>query len=170
MRLALDAARGQIVAHRLGAPCAKRDVVFARAALIGMALDREGVAVIARRSHWACLSSVAIDCGVSSEESDLEEHAVADIDHEVLRAAGRRIAGKTRIGAGHGPACWRRPRVTAPRRRSSRANFAARTNATLDHSGASFIARTGRMTCTRSTRRSLSERSVNLDETLAETA
>jgi hypothetical protein len=34
---------------------------------------------------------VAIDCGVSSEIG-FEEHAVADIDHEILLAAGRRTA------------------------------------------------------------------------------
>src|SRR5689334_151977 len=37
----LDAARDQIIVHRLGAPGAERDVVFARAALVGMALDHE---------------------------------------------------------------------------------------------------------------------------------
>src|SRR5581483_7849748 len=45
--LRLHAARDQIVAYRLGAPCTERDVVFARAALVGVALDGEGVAVIA---------------------------------------------------------------------------------------------------------------------------
>src|SRR3954464_5252028 len=42
----LDTARGQIVAHRLRAPGAERDVVFARAALVGVALDREGIAIV----------------------------------------------------------------------------------------------------------------------------
>ena len=41
MRLRLDAARGEIVAHSLGAAGAERDVVFARAALVGVAFDGE---------------------------------------------------------------------------------------------------------------------------------
>jgi hypothetical protein len=38
--LARDAARHQILADRFGAPRAKRDVVFARATLVGVALAR----------------------------------------------------------------------------------------------------------------------------------
>ena len=37
---------------------------------------------------------MARDCGVSSDGIGFEEHAVADIDHEVLLAAGRRHAGR----------------------------------------------------------------------------
>src|SRR5437588_12885263 len=37
----LDPARGEIIVHRLRAPRAQRDIVFARAALVGMAFDRE---------------------------------------------------------------------------------------------------------------------------------
>ena len=44
--LRLDAARGEIVAHGLCAPGAERDVVFARAALVGMALDGEGILAV----------------------------------------------------------------------------------------------------------------------------
>src|SRR5476651_1098414 len=40
----LDAASGEIVTHGLGAACAKRDVVFTRAALVGVAFDGEIVA------------------------------------------------------------------------------------------------------------------------------
>src|SRR5665811_1601802 len=42
----LDAARDQIVARGLGAPCAERDVVFARAALVGVAFDGEGILAV----------------------------------------------------------------------------------------------------------------------------
>src|SRR5713101_6576080 len=44
--LRLDAARGEIVAHGLRAPGTERDVVLARATLIGMAFDGEGVLVV----------------------------------------------------------------------------------------------------------------------------
>src|SRR5215218_8149281 len=37
-----DAASGKIVAHHLGAAAAEREIVFARAALVGVALDQEG--------------------------------------------------------------------------------------------------------------------------------
>ncbi len=40
MRRRIDAARGEIVANRLGATGAERDVVFARAALVGVTFDR----------------------------------------------------------------------------------------------------------------------------------
>src|SRR5471032_119601 len=43
----IDTARGEEGAHRLRATCAQRDIVFAGAALVGMAFDGEGVAVIA---------------------------------------------------------------------------------------------------------------------------
>jgi len=39
----LHAARHQIVVHHLGAAGAERDVVFARATLVGMALDGESI-------------------------------------------------------------------------------------------------------------------------------
>src|SRR5437016_3750787 len=41
--LTLHAARGEVVSHRLGATGAERDVVLARAALVGVAFDQEGV-------------------------------------------------------------------------------------------------------------------------------
>ena len=69
MRAASMPRDGEIVAHRLGAARAERDVVFARAALVGMAFDGEGVASDSCCSHCACLSSVARACGVSSVES-----------------------------------------------------------------------------------------------------
>ena len=42
----LDSARREIVAHGLGAASAQGDVVFARAALVGMPFDREGVVAV----------------------------------------------------------------------------------------------------------------------------
>src|SRR5215207_4613024 len=44
-----DAPRSKIVAHHLGAAAAEREVVFARAALVGVALDQERVARVARQ-------------------------------------------------------------------------------------------------------------------------
>ena len=46
MRDAVDALRHQEVAGRLGTAGAERDVVLARAALVGMAFDGDGVAGI----------------------------------------------------------------------------------------------------------------------------
>src|ERR1700682_808832 len=43
----IDAARCQESTNRLGTPRTQRDVVFAGAALVGMAFDGEGVAVVA---------------------------------------------------------------------------------------------------------------------------
>src|SRR5665811_686683 len=42
----LDAARDQIIAHALRPAGAQRDVVFARAALVGMAFDGEGILAV----------------------------------------------------------------------------------------------------------------------------
>src|SRR5260370_37744542 len=41
--LRVDAVRGEIVSHRLRAPSAERDVIFTRSALVGVALDGEGI-------------------------------------------------------------------------------------------------------------------------------
>src|ERR1700731_4591543 len=43
----LHAARDQIVVHGLRAPGAERDIVFARAALVGMAFDEETILRVA---------------------------------------------------------------------------------------------------------------------------
>src|SRR5205814_4249894 len=42
----IDTARGEVRTHGLGAAGAERDVVFAGAALVGVALDGERIAVI----------------------------------------------------------------------------------------------------------------------------
>src|SRR5580658_519596 len=41
-----DAAGDQVLAHRLGAAGAERDIVFTRAAFVGVTFDREGIAVV----------------------------------------------------------------------------------------------------------------------------
>src|SRR5262249_20126885 len=43
---ALDPARDQVVPHGLSAACAECDVVFARAPLVGVTLDREAIPVV----------------------------------------------------------------------------------------------------------------------------
>ena len=86
-----------------GAAGAERNVVFTRAALVGMALDDEGILRI---------SLQPLDLAVERADGFLgevggigqEEDAVADIDGEILRAAGRRrAAGYRQIGAAIGP-------------------------------------------------------------------
>src|SRR3954454_3703862 len=96
----LDTARREIVAYRLRAAGAERDVVFARATLVGMAFDGEGVLRIGTQPlrllferpdrHLCQLGRIA-----------LEEYAVADIDDEVLLAAwhgGARIGERGVVG------------------------------------------------------------------------
>src|SRR6202171_2866470 len=102
-----DAARRQIFAHRLRPARAERDVVFAGAALVGVALDGEGVAVVVVEPLRLLVERSA---GLLGELRGigLEEHAVADIDDEILLAAGSRgRAGLVdlRLGAagGHQP-------------------------------------------------------------------
>jgi hypothetical protein len=86
--------RDQIVTHGLCPAGAERDVVFARAALVGVTFDGE-LAVLAivveplRLLVERCTRLRRELGGIG-----FEEHAVADIDHEVLLAAGRRHAGR----------------------------------------------------------------------------
>ena len=63
MRLAGDAARGQVVAGRGGAAGAEREVVFARAALVGMAFDGDARSCVYWLSHCAWRSSVCLRVG-----------------------------------------------------------------------------------------------------------
>ena len=72
--------------HGGGAAGAERDVVFARAALVGMALDDEGVVRILLQPLDL---AVQRGDGLLGEVGriDEEEDAVADIDGEVLGAA-----------------------------------------------------------------------------------
>src|ERR1700761_4973598 len=81
----IDALRGEEGANRLGAPRPKRDVVFAGAALIRMALDGEGIAVVGLQPlHLLVQRSDRLRRQIGLVA--LEEHAVADIDHEILLA------------------------------------------------------------------------------------
>src|SRR6185436_20498405 len=91
----LDAAGRQIVADRLGAAGAERDVVFARAALVGMAFDREGVvAVLLQPMRLLVERGARLHRQLSG--IGFEEHAVADVNDEVLLAAGRGDAGRSK--------------------------------------------------------------------------
>src|ERR1700704_5315050 len=87
-----DAARDQIVAHRWRAPSAERDVVFARTAFVGVALHVEGVLTVGLQPLRLLLQR-RDRLRRELRGIGFEEDAIADIDHEVLLAAGRRIAG-----------------------------------------------------------------------------
>ena len=108
MRCSRDAARGQIFAHGLRPARAERDVVFAGAALVGVALDGEGVAVIVAEPLRLLVERSA---GLLGELRGigLEEHAVADIDDEILLAAG----GRGRAAGLVGLRAWRSRRSSA---------------------------------------------------------
>src|SRR6186713_232212 len=101
----IDAAGREIASHRLGTACAERDVVFAGAALVRMAFDGEGIAVVGLQPLRLLLQRG--DClraqfGLVA----LEEYAVADIDHEILltprgcRAGHRSVGTDVVLGAG----------------------------------------------------------------------
>ncbi len=112
MRCARDAARDQIFAHRLRAAGAERDVVFAGAALVGVAFDGEGVAVVVAEPLRLLVERGAGLLG-QLRRVGLEEHAVADIDDEVLLTAGSRSPRPAqRRGLVSLPA-WRSPRSQA---------------------------------------------------------
>ena len=97
MRCGIHAARGEIVAHRLRTTRTERDVVLARAALVGMAFDGESVLAI-RLAATAPASPASHGLRLSSVDR-FEEHPIADIDDEILLAAGRV------------PRRWRRGRI-----------------------------------------------------------
>src|SRR6478672_8540728 len=89
--MTLYAARGKIVTHRLRAPSSERDVVLARAALVGVTFDQKCVLRIAaqplRLPFERAERLLRELCGIG-----LEEHAVADVDDEILLAARHRRA------------------------------------------------------------------------------
>src|SRR5262245_43076239 len=98
--MGLDSARGEIVAHRLCTAGAERDVVFARAALVGVSFNQENVLRISAQPLRLPLQRanrlLSKLRGIS-----LEEHAVADIDDEILLAAwGRRARIRRRRAVG----------------------------------------------------------------------
>src|SRR5437588_10146610 len=98
-----NASRDQVVLRRFRTLGAERKIVFARAALIGMAFDREGISIVLlqparlfverRLSGWREFDGIAV-----------EKYAVADIDNEILLAARggitRACTGKAAILGG----------------------------------------------------------------------
>src|SRR5216684_8747963 len=110
----IDAARRQEGPNRLGTAGAKRNIVFAGAALVRMAFNGEGIAVVGLQPARLLLQGrdrLRRQIGLVA----LEEHAVADIDHEILLAArGRgtchRAVGEVLVGAGAHRQCHRENR------------------------------------------------------------
>src|SRR5947209_3672081 len=156
----IDAARGQEGANRLGTAGAERDVVFARSALIRMAFDGEGVARISLQPLRLLFQGgdrLRREIGLVA----LEEHAVADIDHEILlaprgRGARHRIGAEVLVGAGAHRQRYRQHRGQPQSLEDTHLVF---------HSGASTLTFS---TVIRSTGGWLNERSVNLDGVLPE--
>src|SRR5262249_19659891 len=93
----VDAARHQILADRLGAAGAARGVVLARAALAGLTPAGEAVLRIVLPPLRLLVERRPRLRGQLGRV-DLEEDAVAHIDHEVLRAARNRGAGAASVG------------------------------------------------------------------------
>src|SRR5579862_3146047 len=83
-----DPAGDKILAHGLRAAGAERDIVFARAALVGMTFDGEGVVIVVAEPLRLLVERRPRLLG-QLRGIGFEEHAVADIDDEVLLAAGR---------------------------------------------------------------------------------
>ena len=86
MREGGDSFGGEIVVHRLGAALAKREIVFARAPLVGVTFDGEAVSVVViepRRLLVERRLGSRREIGLIS----VEENAVADGLVEFLHAA-----------------------------------------------------------------------------------
>ena len=83
MRLAATPRRDEVVLDRAGAARAEGDVVFARAALVGVAFDGDGVLRIEQQPLRLAVEGCA---GLRRQfgRVGLEEHAVADVDRELL--------------------------------------------------------------------------------------
>src|SRR5262245_33075103 len=92
----MNAAGSEIIAHRLRPPSAKRDVVLARAALVGMTFNGEGVLVVNLQPLRLLLQRGNRLRGEFGRVG-FEEHPIADVDHEILLAARRRAAAGLRI-------------------------------------------------------------------------
>ena len=89
MREGENSLGGEIVAHRLGAALAKREIVFARAPLVGVTFDGEAVFVVLiepRRLLVERRLGSRREIGLIS----VEENAVADRLVEFLHAARAR--------------------------------------------------------------------------------
>src|SRR6516164_9794982 len=94
--LTRDAARHQIFAHGFGAAGAERDVVFARAALVGVAIDRKGVTVVIAQPLRLFVARRARLIGELGRVS-FKENAIPDIDDKILLAARHRSTGERRL-------------------------------------------------------------------------
>src|SRR4051812_22926150 len=82
-----DAAGGQVVLHRGGAAVAQRQIVFARAALVGVAFDRHAdIAVLLEPLGLPVQGRARF--GAEIDLIVAEEDAVADIGREVLLGTG----------------------------------------------------------------------------------
>jgi hypothetical protein len=127
--LARNAARHQIFAHGLGAASAERDIIFTRAALVGMAFDRESVAIVIGQPLRLLVERRARLIGQLGRVG-FEENAVTDIDDKVLLAAGDRGAGQ---GTGVGLFGAARDRK---RRQNGGSEFSAAQDCRDVHSGA----------------------------------
>src|SRR5262245_12725547 len=93
--ISVDAARDHIVAHRLRAAGAERDIVLARAALVGMTFDGEAVlGIVLQPLHLLVERGARLRRQLA--RIGLEENAVADIHDEVLGASRHGGAGAPR--------------------------------------------------------------------------
>ena len=82
----IDAVRHEIVAHRVRAPFAERQVVFARAALVAVTLDSDGVvAILAEPRRLAVQGILCI--GTDLIAVVIEEDAIADVNLKILDRA-----------------------------------------------------------------------------------
>ena len=91
-----DAMRGEIFPYRLGALCTERDVVLAGAPLISVTFDREGVAIVAARAIAPVCPELRAPVGLNRFDRS-QKNAIADVDHEILRATRYRQTCKTRL-------------------------------------------------------------------------
>ncbi len=86
--------------NRLGAARAERDVVFAGAALVGVASDGEGITAVGLQPLRLLVEGrgrLRRQVGPVA----FEEHAIADVNDEILLAARGCRAGDSAIGAAH---------------------------------------------------------------------
>jgi hypothetical protein len=85
----------QILACRRRAACTQRDVVFARAALVGMAFDGDLIVRILVQPLRLAIERL-LRIGADSRRIRVEEDPVADIDGEVLLTCPGRRSGRDR--------------------------------------------------------------------------
>src|SRR5499427_6044413 len=93
----LDTPRGQIITRRLRTTRPERDVVLARAAFVGMALDGELAVLAVIRQPLRLLVECRTRLRRKFRRVGFEKYAVTHVDNKVLLAAGRRLAGGIRL-------------------------------------------------------------------------